>query len=74
MNRIFLPLSLTDELRSVSRPSEIFDASGNKLGTFMPDEYVGHECPTPLEELDRIEKQGGGRPLADILRNLERQA
>lgn len=73
MNRIVLQPSSSDEFRGISVPSEVYDLAGNKLGTFMP-QYVGYECPTSEEELDRIEKQGGGRPLADILRDLEKQA
>jgi len=73
MNRIVLPQPVSDELRGVSVPYEVYDSAGNKLGTFTPG-YVGYECPTSDEELDRIEKQGGGRPLADILRDLERRA
>ena len=73
MIRIVLPQPFSDELRGAHETAEVYDSAGNKLGMFTP-QYVGYECPTPLEELDRIEKQGGGRPLADILRDLEKRA
>ena len=34
-------------------------------------DYVGYESPLSEEEIQRIRKEGGGRPLADILRDLE---
>jgi hypothetical protein len=51
---------------------EIVDAAGNKLGNFTR-EYVGYECPYSEEELDKAEREGGGRPLKEILADLERQ-
>ncbi len=52
------------------QPCEIVDKAGNKLGEFLPDRH-DYECPLSEAELDRIEKEGGGRPLVDILRDLE---
>ena len=62
--------SLKEQLLHAEDTCEIVDAAGNKLGRFTP-EYVGYECPLSDEELDQIERRGGGRPLKDILRDLE---
>ena len=74
MIQIVVDESVTKQLLAAAEPCAIFDAAGNKLGYFTPEEYRGYECPLTEEELDRIEQQGGGRPLADILRDLESQA
>ena len=74
MNRIVLDHSLTKQLQDVEQPSELFDSAGHKLGFFTPREYEGYECPLTDAELDRIEQQGGGRPLEEILRDLEKRA
>ncbi|MEX2315508.1 MAG: hypothetical protein WD669_00035 [Pirellulales bacterium] len=70
MNRIVVDESITSQLRSAVEPCAIFDASGNKLGYFTR-EYVGYECPYSEEELRQAESEGGGRPLKDILAELE---
>lgn len=75
MHRIIVDDSITVQLRKMMAPCELIDSAGNRLGLFQPisDEaaYEGYECPLTTEELDRIERTGGGRPLADILRDLE---
>jgi len=57
---------------------EICDESGNVLGYFSPKGdrslYEGIEVPISEEELDRREKEGGGRTLAEILADLENRA
>jgi hypothetical protein len=75
MNRIVIGDSLNQQFRSVADLCEVFDSSGNRLGLFQPDTqqttYDGYECPLSDEELDRIEREGAGRPLADVFRDLE---
>ena len=73
MIRIVVDETVKKQLLRAMEPCEVVDAAGNKLGNFTP-EYVGYECPLSEEELDRIQLQGGGRPLKDILRDLERRA
>jgi hypothetical protein len=73
MNRIVVDDSVKTQFLRVKDRCEIVDAAGNQLGFFQP-EYVGYECPLSDEELDQIEKQGGGRKLQEILRDLERRA
>jgi hypothetical protein len=73
MNKIVVDDNVKSQFLGADEPCEVVDAAGNKLGNFMP-EYVGYECPLGDEELDRIERKGGGRPLTDILRDLESRA
>jgi hypothetical protein len=75
MIRITVDALATKQLREIAEPCEIYDPAGNKLGSFQPAggdaEYIGYECPLSDEELCRIERDPGGRPLAEILRDLE---
>jgi hypothetical protein len=75
MIRIVVDDPLSTKLRDIVEPCEVFDSSGNRLGYFRPEAdvklYEGYECPLSDEELDEIERSHGGRPLADILRDLE---
>jgi hypothetical protein len=52
--------------------AEIRDRAGRLLGYFLPaaDGYRGRECPLTEEELNQIEREGGGRPLSEILADL----
>ena len=54
---------------------ELKDASGRKLGTFVPDGLgklpPGAKSPFTDEELAELRKQRTGRSLADIMRDLE---
>jgi hypothetical protein len=73
MNRIVVDDTVKRQFLRTGEPCEIVDTAGNKLGRFMP-EYVGYECPYTDEELSEIERKGGGRPLKDILHDLENRA
>jgi hypothetical protein len=72
MNRIVVDEAVKGQFLRAGEPCEVVDAAGNKLGSFVP-EYVGYECPYTDEDLQKIEQKGGGRPLKDILRDLERR-
>ncbi len=78
MNQIVVDDVVSDQFRALVQACEVFDKDGNKLGVFRPladiESYEGFECPLSEDELDRIEKEGGGRPLADIVRDLESRA
>jgi hypothetical protein len=73
MIQIVVDETLKSQFLSATEPCVVFDAAGNKLGRFTP-EYVGYECPLSEAELNSIQSQGGGRPLKEILRDLEHQA
>ena len=72
MNRIVVDESVKSQFLRAGEPCEVVDAAGNKLGSFTP-EYVGYECPYSDEELRQAAQEGGGRPLKDILADLEGQ-
>jgi len=73
MNRIVVDDNVKSQFLQAGEPCEVVDAAGNKLGNFTP-QYVGYECPYSDEELRKIEEKGGGRPLKEIFRDLERRA
>lgn len=72
MIRIVVDESVKTQFLRADEPCEVFDVAGNKLGSFTPD-YVGYECPYSEEELQEAEQEGGGRPLREILADLESQ-
>ncbi|HEX4000955.1 MAG TPA: hypothetical protein VHX65_20590 [Pirellulales bacterium] len=59
----------------VAQPVELFDEAGHFLGYFTPAAprslYDGVLVPVSDAELDRIEREGGGRSLAEIMADLE---
>jgi hypothetical protein len=77
-------LNLTDEAGNVigrfipgdpnvQTALNLTDEAGNVIGRFIPGDPIGSEPPISEEELLRLEQQTGGRHLADILADLERQ-
>jgi hypothetical protein len=63
---------------SLGDAAELCDDAGHVLGYFTPavdrSVYEGVESPTSIDELLRRKQEGGGRPLVDILRDLESRA
>jgi hypothetical protein len=72
MTQIIVDEAVKKQLLCTLGTCEIVDAAGNKLGNFTRD-YIGFECPYSEEELDQAERESGGRPLKEILADLERQ-
>ena len=75
MTRIVIDKRTRTQLHDLKEPLQFIDESGRTLGLFTPD--VGSAMLTPQISDAEIQKrlaQGGGRPLADILRELETQA
>ena len=73
MIRIVIDESLKHEFLRARESCEVVDSAGNSLGCFTPTS-AGSDCPYPDDELRRIDEKGGGRPLKDILRDLEGRA
>jgi hypothetical protein len=77
MGHVILDRQSIAQLVCVTERVEVRDKSGQVLGYFVPlsaaDDYDGYECPLSEEELDAIEREGGGRPLKDILADLEKR-
>ncbi|MBP87945.1 MAG: hypothetical protein CMJ64_14680 [Planctomycetaceae bacterium] len=70
--------STRTKLGNLESPLELCDEAGRVLGIFTPAAdpavYQGVDSPTSPEELRRREEQGGGRPLSEILADLEQKA
>ena len=78
MAHIVVDELLTKQLRDMYESCFLVDAAGNTLGMFLPGSdcmfYEGYEFPLTKEKLDEIEREGGGRPLAEILCDLEKES
>jgi len=77
MTRVTIDDASRARLAEVTGCAEICDASGVTLGYFAPIQdprlYEGVEPPFGEEELRRREQEPDGRPLREILADLERQ-
>ena len=72
MSIVVLDQQATERLQAVTDRAEVRDASGRILGLFTP--FATLIPPMSRDELDRRAAEPGGRPLADILRDLETRA
>ena len=69
--------ALLAQFTQTSESVEVRDPTGNYLGTFAPPTGKlppGVRSPHSDHEIEEMRKQTGGRPLADILRDLEQRA
>lgn len=78
MTRVVLDAATAAKLHGARDSVELCDESGRVLGRFVPAEngLPGGKLPGPQiseEELDRRERAGGGRSLAEILADLEKR-
>ena len=77
MDRIVIDQANSNKLDGLERMVELCNESGRVLGYFTPlgapSLYKGIEVPVSEEELDQIEREGGGRTLSEIMADLERQ-
>jgi hypothetical protein len=75
MDKLTVDRSLLEKLVKLNHGVELCDESGQTVGWFQPvAARLHYECPLSDEQLDQIEKQGGGRPLDDVLADLEKRA
>jgi hypothetical protein len=67
--------ALLEQLRRTDGTVELTDPDGAPLGSFTAEGPwklpPGVKSPFSEEQLQELRKQRGGRPLADILRDLE---
>ena len=78
MSRVLLDPQLQAKLNGLNEHLELCDANGRTVGHFLPDalyrkmlyQIAEAACPDSPEELARMEREAGGRPLADIWRDL----
>jgi hypothetical protein len=75
MNHIVIDDSMRKACETAAAPLEVCDRDGRILGYFIPAEdpaiYRLLDSGLSEEELQDREREGGGRPLEDILRDLE---
>jgi len=74
MNKIIVDDELREKLAGLREPSKLCDADGKTLAFITPVAdaafYASLESPNSEVELARREQEGGGRPLAEILSDL----
>jgi hypothetical protein len=71
MTRITLDKDTIQRMKNLKEELKICDESGQTLGRFIPEKKIA--SPFTDEELDAIEKEPGGRTLAEILHDLEQR-
>ena len=78
MVRLTVDRDTRSKLRDLRERLQLCDENGRVLGYFQPvvdpSLYEGVDSMVSQEELNRRSKEGGGRPLADILADLEGRA
>ncbi len=72
MTRILLDAKLARQLKTSSESMELCDPDGDVVGHFTPVKKPKIAIPFSEEELKRSKQKSGGRPLADILADLEK--
>jgi len=74
MTRLMIDAATRGKLRGLTEPMEFTDESGRVLGHFVPAANADPREPQiSQEEIDRRLRAGGGRSLADILKELEQR-
>jgi hypothetical protein len=78
MTKFVVDDALGTKLKSLEGLVEVCDEAGHTIGVFQPilsasDLGERGRCPIPDEEIERRRQERGGRPLADILADLEKR-
>jgi hypothetical protein len=75
MTKIIIDKRTRAQFHDLKEPLQFVDESGHLLGLFTPNVDPALLKPQITEEeIQRRLAQGGGRPLVDILRDLEKGA
>ena len=78
MTRVTIDANILEKLKGLDEVVELCDDAGQVVVLFTPvadrSLYENVEVPFTSEELDRFENEPGGRPLKDILTDLENNA
>ncbi len=73
MTRVVVDEVMRARLAGLTGPVELCDESGHVLGRYLPGLPAEADgCPYSAEELRRFQQETGGRPLADIWKDLGR--
>jgi hypothetical protein len=78
MSKVILDPELRARLNGLNEQLEVCDESGRTLGRFVPEAlytrmlYAAAEaaCPYTKEELQQFQQETGGRPLAELWKEL----
>jgi len=75
MQKLIVDTALAEQMRAARHMMEVVDASGRFLGYFdpFPETPKGVKSPFSREQIEQFRKEPGGRSLAEILRDLERE-
>lgn len=73
MRLVIVPAETGEKLQREDEPVEVCTPDGRRIGFFTPGPVRQYKLDPGIsdEELDRREREGGGRKLKDILRDLE---
>jgi len=72
MDRIMVNGPLSEQLAAFAQPVAVVDENGRRLGHFVPALAMttSDDCPYSAEQLQRMRREEGGRPLPEIWRSL----
>jgi hypothetical protein len=76
MQRVTIDREFKKKLNGLDSEIEFCDESGQTVGRFVPEEeymrllYASIEIPFSEEEIEQAFNEGGGRPLKEILEDL----
>jgi hypothetical protein len=62
------------ELTKLTEPAPIYNSAGKELGIFIPSSEIDYSnvvIPYSEEELDAARRESPGRPLSEIMNDLE---
>ncbi len=71
MTQVVVDSNTLQQFRLARTTMEVVDEAGKLVGHFVPAMPAGREPTISEDELRRREERGGGRPLAQILADLE---
>jgi hypothetical protein len=74
MTRITITDETAAEFNQVNDAVEVCDESGRRVGYFFPPGTLKTLSPLSADELERRRQQRSGRPLSEILKDLERRS
>lgn len=72
MTQILLDANLAQRLKAAANPLDLCDPDGEVVGHFTPVQKPKIKVPFSEEEIKKSKQKTGGRPLADILADLEK--
>jgi len=72
MTRILLDAAIARKLKASTDALELCSPDGEVVGVFTPSKKPALTVPFTEDEIRKSKEKAGGRPLADILSDLEK--